>query len=820
MSAEATTKPSTTTSSSSSSKSKKQQLWRKTRKKVGPSMSKDAVQTAEKDLADAILQEKTSVASASKLATDVEFPMYQWVPPAYRGVVDEIKSAKDVRRQRFEARQPTAMVRPRRIDRPTTDRYVLHTKDGVVDVPVLGLPEQAILAKQRIVERIMNAITALTKAVASYQTSLRGGDTTALDENQDESLVTPSNMSFQQQITSVVQSLHRDVTANSKQIHESAADFQSICQNLQQICSSACHLSALRKYNDHDGDIYIDLAEYTLLELVQINNDRLMLHAKKKDTNSEESETETTSVKYSSAVTGWFNQIVEGLTPSVLSSKSKSPLDETEESEAIDALTLQSMKRLLRNVVTIMTSTTNESVVPLVAHGRMTSDATGVGQIEEKLGQRITTLLEKTWSVGVQDDYATICVMEILARMGTLESARLCHDIHQRYTITQRHVSFSLVLEAYLEAIKRETDEEKVRDIVEEVMNIHNTVPWISHRAERIIHASTILQCLAVADMGKVDGYCASAELIVKRALREQPFITFVEEVESDHPTIDSQLVPIANYLAHLYATSGYPLLAKTSVKLLKYAIADCDAFSAMTVYPTRDTCNSVLQTLVQSINEKDDAAKQNDYAFARRVLVYMFSKTDMGCTPNQATYDLLFSLVEAINTSEIGTSAEDLLSYIEAANLLTVSSTFHLPYTTYFRVLRCYLQMAKNLSTTATIDEKNLPYRRAAHLLRKLEVRSMPMLLNNVVLGELLVDNLYLPKLRPYVSAYELVMRICANTSQLQYQDEAADVAFEIYRTRFQQNGKLTDVWDTVLEDCTNAKLVERVKQMNETKI
>ena len=92
-------------------------------------------------------------------------------------------------------------------------------------------------------------------------------------------------------------------------------------------------------------------------------------------------------------------------------------------------------------------------------------------------------------------------------------------------------------------------------------------------------------------------------------------------------------------------------------------------------------------------------------------------------------------------------------------------------------------------------------------------------MVLSNIVLGEIAVEKLYVPTLRPTFSAYELVMKICANTSQRQYQDEAADVAIEIYRTKMQYFSEMADCWDTVLENYTNAKLAKRVNELTKAK-
>ena len=255
-------------------------------------------------------------------------------------------------------------------------------------------------------------------------------------------------------------------------------------------------------------------------------------------------------------------------------------------------------------------------------------------------------------------------------------------------------------------------------------------------------------------------------------------------------------------------------MLEEKAGKLLKYAISNYDDFyNDMTIYPTVEACNAVLQALVRSANDKELSSVRNDYSFAREVLKVMFAKIEMGSCPNQTTYDCLFSLLEATDPSDIGTSGEQLLSYIETCNLLCVSSAFTLPYRTYYRVLLYYLKVAKDSNPFTEIDETNVPYRRAAHLLRKLEVRSTPMVLHNVVLDESAVEHLYFPHLRPYDSAYELVMQICANTAQSQYQEEAADIAVEILRTRFQNgNNKIAAM---IQENCSNNQFVDRVKEI-----
>ena len=61
-------------------------------------------------------------------------------------------------------------------------------------------------------------------------------------------------------------------------------------------------------------------------------------------------------------------------------------------------------------------------------------------------------------------------VLEMLCRAGTLESARSCHDTFTRHPTNQYRLRFSLVLQAYFEAAKNETSDERRRDAVVEAL--------------------------------------------------------------------------------------------------------------------------------------------------------------------------------------------------------------------------------------------------------------------------------------------------------------------------------------------------------------
>jgi hypothetical protein len=830
------------------------QNWRKTRKKVGPLATNTHAVPAENDEPNdtrvATVQsnatEKISPndTNTSPTNTNPEAPKsivngepqeFSWVPPAYRGMVDETKRGNSVTRHKSEMTRKQGLVRSRKVTAPKSDVYILRSKDGIVEVPSLGLPEQAIVAKQQKEENVLLAVNALINVATSYRKHLHGNDFTTFADTENESSTLPSSKFIQYQIGSALRAIHTDGVTGLKRLHDSGPDFRSICQLLQQICSTAFSLSTLRRYNDRDANKYIDLAEFALMELVQINYDRSNLLSpqtnEKKITDDEEFEASPNSQQ---SMTGWFNKLVEGLTPSLLASKSANEPNDAEEKElraelAIDDATLQSMKRLLKNVMASLASTTKPPEV--LSHMANAVTNVNVNDQEErslcdKVAQRMIALLDSTSTILVCDSEAIQSVMEVLSRAGTLKCARQCNDLYQKYVSTDRRISFAIVLEAYLEATKQEKDSEALLVIIEEVKHVltsHLNVSKSTHRAERILHAAIVLNCLAAAEMGKVDGMCEGAEFLVKRAIGGKVYSNFLEEVQSDDPTVDNLLLPIANYLAQLYATSGQPILVSIARKLLIYCMTDSDGFSAFTIFPTSEACNAVLQTLVEYASADDSSLAKQNYFFARKVLKFMFSKTEMGCCPNSTTYDCLFTLLEAANPREIGLIGDDLLSYIETSNLFYVSNTFTLPLNTYHRVLQYYLQMAKDADPCLITNERNIPYRRAAHLLRKLEVRSTPMVLNSLVLGgEIAVENLYFPKLQPRNATYILVMQICANTSHVEYQAEAADVAMEIYQTMSQTDTGSNNMksWDTILENCTNEKLVEHVKDLTEVQM
>jgi hypothetical protein len=809
------------------------QLWRKTRKKVGPSTKKKIDLELENILPNIQRVVATPEDRNVSLNTEISDPVdniapqeYNWVPPAYRGIAEDSKKKRTTSRNKPEHIRTEGSIRPRKVRPPPADRYILHLKDGVIDVPVLDLPEQAILAKQQKEESIIAGVNDLIKVASSYRKHFRD-DTVVVFDNENGSPMIPSSKSVQHRISSVLRFIHDDKVIGRKLIYESGSDFRSICRHLQQICSTACSLSTLRKYNDQDASKYVDLAEFALVELVQINYNRSNLLNRKKDDddNSARNNSEENQAKSRRLLTGWFNQLVEGLTPSSISRKSKK--EEEEEADeralrgeiAIDDATLQSMKRLLKNVLTSIASTT-KTETPFHEDPKSERQLNTITSPEEheKVALRMINLLDKASSMMICDCESVQCVMDVLARTGTLKSARLCNEIYQKFIVSNPRIPFDIVLEGYLEAIKRGNDEETLLDIVEEVLDVLVT-QWNSgistHRAERILQCSIVLNCLAAAKMGKVVGMCETGELLIKRALGGKGFSQFLEEIQSGDPKIDYLILPTANYLAQLYATSGQKKLEKAAANLLKYSMHDPDGFNGLTIYPTSETCNAVLLTLVQSATEENSTSATNDYTFARKILHFMFTKTEMGCCPNTTTYDCLFKLLEAVNPKCIGIVGEELLSYIETSNMFCVSSNFSLPLYTYHRVLQYYLQMAKNPETMNLTDEQSLPYRRAAYLLRKLEVRSTPMVLNYAVVGEVAVENLYFPKLRPIYTTYLLVMQICANTSPVQYREEAADIAIEIYRTMSQRDFYIGNCWDVVLENCANEKLSEKVQDL-----
>jgi hypothetical protein len=774
------------------------QTWRKARRTSEPLASNVVVSTS-KDSADFQAGFAASNVNADPPDTEIDdstannsTSVSAWVPPAYRGI--ELNAGKTQRGPESLTSRQKRSGRHRNGQSGTN----MVKRHGRVDsrkgeAPLLVLPERAAFAKQEKEEIIVAAVDALVPIATSYRKYFHGDDVDGASNGDTEGPTQTFSKTVEHRITSALRLIHSGKVLDREQILKSEPEFRSICRFLQQICSTTCSLSTLWRYNDTDAIQYIDLSEFIVRELVRLSHDR--------------------------------SNVWTGIQPNSAASKSRLTLDESQETKsrtelAEDSATLLSMKRLLKNVLTNLASTASQR--------DLSSDSESAAQIKaatnteeqsecETVGRRMLNLLDYSSTVAAVDAETVEIVMETLCRLGTLSSARMCNKVYLQYTSKECRIQFPLVLEAYRRAVNREKDQEALLDLVEEVLNLlikQWNGSWPTHRVERTLQVSVVLSCMAEAGMGKVAGMCDTADLLLRRALGINLFTQFFQEVHSDKPKVDNHTIAIANALAQLYASSGRSILLETAKKLLKYMMTEQeDALLLAALYPTVEACNAVLFGLAQPATERDTKMSHGDFDFARTVLDFMFSRNGTACFPNSTTYDLMFTLLESWNPIDIGIIGEDLLSTIETNNLLCGSSSFSLPFSTYQRILQYWLQMVKNGYGSIPASRIGVvPFRRATHLLRKLEVRSTAMIMHADT--DFTVKNLYDYKLRPMRNTYLVVLQICAFTSAVEDQDEAARIAVEIYQCMVTRKYHMDDL-STLLENCPNRKVIELITEL-----
>lgn len=834
----------------------------------------------------------TASGGGDDVDVDASHSATSWVPPAYRGLGAEVRKHRpgrfsDHRSGRsFNNRGGTHRAGGRSADRDHRPGRRHHEREhlsspsstshhhGKPTAEVLDSEdaERAMHAQRVKEESLFILFQDLMRLAPQYRNHFQKDSFTLICD--DDSRVLPSSNVLQKRIHDVLKGIHvSDVPVEWKQVEGSAWDFQSVCRALLHMCSISCSLTSSIKYNDKDASKYVDLAEFVLLQLVQLGRDRSLFVNSVKHwittgipnesaKNAGAAAVAVVDDESPRTVTGWFSRLVGGFVPSLAAApvviqqeartttitvdESCDTVNEEEASASsssssaitgLDDPTLQQTKRLFRTVLGNIAATARlqpNNVAEYVADDGDVAEVVKTSVDDraayEVASRRMLDLLDRMPSSWPPDTEAFRYVMEILGRAGTLESARMCKNVYHRYSSGKYRLNFALVLEAYLEAVMRETDKRKTMDLVGEVLDILNWQwnVWLpnqrvsSHRLERIVHGSIALHCMAVAEMGKVPGMCERGEQIMKRALGGTLYTQFRQEVLADNPKVDTQTLPLANFLAQLFASSGDSGRVDLAKKILKYMMQhDSDRVSRFAVFPNVNACNAVLFALLERYEGKlvteiyDVETAQADFDFARDVLDYMNGRSEMGCWPNADTHGLMFRFLDAVSPADIGNIAEDLISMIEMRQFLSRSSDDTLSLSTYHRVMRYWLQEAK--TPPASVKEsRGVACERAVRLLKKLEVQSIPMTLSDSALGYTSVKNLYDVSLRPVRLTYKMALQICVDTFEPDDQEKAAAIAIEVYKMMIKRRFDVDDDTESLLTICSSRLAPESENRRN----
>ena len=375
---------------------------------------------------------------------------------------------------------------------------------------------------------------------------------------------------------------------------------------------------------------------------------------------------------------------------------------------------------------------------------------------------------------------AGVSALEMLARVGTLESARVAYRFFQEGPNPESY-RFSSVLRAYVEATNDEENEEVLKTIAREcyeAVESHWENAFPSHRIERLIQCEQVLRCFSLANMGLEPGMLELVDNLIERALGSESYNQLMQDVASNtnaKASIDIQILPILNYLVHIFASSNDPgRIQKAKQILNSMRHTEREGLGGSIVYPNVDTFNCVINTIVEQYEknkiEANDSAR-DDLELASSFLDYMLLRSEPGCLPNDESFLLMFRLIRAVDLDDMSDWAERLLAKMEVRQSLSKSNRVQISLSIYHRVLGCLLEGAKSGTADRACE-------RAMKLLERLEVQSLPLFLGILDTKATKVQNLYNTELCPTERTYKLLLRICAETTKPSEKQVAADIA------------------------------------------
>jgi hypothetical protein len=279
--------------------------------------------------------------------------------------------------------------------------------------------------------------------------------------------------------------------------------------------------------------------------------------------------------------------------------------------------------------------------------------------------------------------------------------------------------------------------------------------------------------------MGATPGFCELADGLVMRALTED-----VLSRKQPKDGGDTHLLPLLHYLIHVLASSEDPVWLERSKQMLLYMM-QIDrggfGFGASIVYPTVDTLNVVIQSILKQYEDRGRIGGEQDLEYTLSLLDYMFGRSDQGCWPNDTTFLLLLRLLAAIKPNDISDRAENMLSKMELRRTLSRSN---MSLSTYHLVLRCWLAAAESgISKNGCL--------RGMKLLENLEMQSTPLILSDKDVSLTTVRNLYDISLRPSKETYNLLLKICAEA--MRCENVSLNIPWAVVR-RMAQRGMLSE--------------------------
>lgn len=398
----------------------------------------------------------------------------------------------------------------------------------------------------------------------------------------------------------------------------------------------------------------------------------------------------------------------------------------------------------------------------------------------DNLETRAVELLD-TLDTSTPELLTILSILEVLCHAGTLEAAEECSRLFGEYSDQLPHLPFSLVLRAYLEASRKETIHERKRKIAQQLLDlVHER--WRKnfprHQEERIAQGASVLHCIALSGMSKDPDIKTAVDVLVKRVTGNVAYRQFAKASTSIGGQVEAPFVPIVNYRARVYATSGDPKnirLAKVMVTNILPQETKGKNNQQYIKYPNVKTINTVLEGIVRLHQERRKGLDEGaDLVFCESILDFCMSRRELGVWANTETFELIMNLYTALKPPNIGQRMEELISSYETRVYMSKTPAMNIPLATYNRVIWAIWEEAKS-------PQPRRASQRALALLDKLEMLSTPLLLTRKQVLTIRDFDLYLFDLKPTSKTYEMVLNVCADTVAESEYEMAAKVALAV---------------------------------------
>jgi hypothetical protein len=412
------------------------------------------------------------------------------------------------------------------------------------------------------------------------------------------------------------------------------------------------------------------------------------------------------------------------------------------------------------------------STIPSLRLDSMTLDPQVSPEIVHETLGRLVNMLDKLPSPDSEQSKLFAFVMAIFASLGTLESARNSFGYYQRYS---QIIPFSLVLNVYCEAARREEDHERSDAIADECFNLVQQ-EWDESLPEEPVdgvnHLCLALECLFLAKGGTEIDICDRVEALVRRVLTNEQYDSILSDKEAQNVVLppEGPTIHLLDSLVKVLGSCQEEQRIRRAQKLLGYLLYYTGWGGSTPSFPSTGACNQLLDGLSwlhrcqpQAVNEE---TKRNDLEYALSLLRFMQTTGKKCCWPTDSTFQSIFRMLSSVAPDNLGEQAEYVLSNMEMRNP-SFSDPIHISLAMYHRVIGCWVEVANKKRTSGKAFERSM------FLLEQMEIQSMPLLLTEKELRAASVKGLYHTELQPTVRTYKLILGI--------FQTEANNAGGEI---------------------------------------